>query len=429
MDPAQAPAPHPPPRPIHHRRGIEQYFRVLGPGVVSGAADNDPSGVVTYTQVGATTGFHLLWLMLVSTLVLYVLEEMSARLGIVHKRGLAHVMRERFGFGPAMTLGALFIASNVVTLSADLTGTATALGLLVGAPWQVFVVPLAAILSLVLVRGSYAQISRGLLLLTPLFLLYVVTGFWVRPDWGLVLRSTFVPSLSLTSQYLTAALGLLGATLTPYMFFWQTEEEVEHQRSVSDLKVEQIDVAVGMIYANLVFSFIILTAAATLFASGGGQRSLRSVEEAATALRPLLGDVAFVPFGVALLASGLISVPVMAAATAYLVAEVAGWREGLDRSASQARGFYVVLVSTLATGAGFALLGVDPVFLLFWSQVLNGAVLPILFTLLLLVTNDREIMGPHRNSLFSNLVGWATVGATSALALLTVASLLEGRAA
>ena len=403
-----------------------QFFRVLGPGVVSGAADNDPAGVITYTQVGASTGYSLLWLMAVSTVVMYVLEEMSTRLAVVHRQGLAHVLRERFGFRSAAVLGAVFVASNVATLGADVAGGAIALELISGIPWQVFVVPLTALVGYVLVRGSYAQISRFLLVLTPIFFLYVVTGFWVGPDWGEVLRATVVPPIRLDVGYLAAALGLLGATLTPYMFFWQTDEEVESNRTVADLAGERLDVAAGMVYANLVFYFIILTAAETLYRQGATQIQLGTVQDAASVLKPLLGNAAFLMFGIALFASGVIAVPVMAAATAYLVSELTGWREGLDRPMAQARGFYVVLLSTLASGAAFALLGVNPVALLFWSQVLNGALLPILFALLIVVASDRRIMGEHANGLAANVVGWATVVATTALAALTFAGLLRG---
>lgn len=414
-------------RPSHHRRSIRQFFKVLGPGVVTGAADNDPSGVVTYTQVGAFTGFGLLWLMVIATLVLYVLEEMSTRLAIVHKHGLARVMRERLGFKLALVLGAGFAASNAATLAADIAGSAAAAELLTTLPWQLFVLPFTAAVGYLLVRGTYAQVSRFLLLLTPLFLLYVAAGFWARPDWGGVLRAIIAPPVSLSTDYLAAALGLLGATLTPYMFFWQTDEEVEGHRRIADLEDERLDVAAGMVYANVIFSFIILTSAVALHRPDGGQLQLGTVRDAATALKPLLGDLAFALFGLALITSGVISVPVMAAASAYLVSEVAGWRAGLDRPVARARGFYVVMLSTLAIGGAFALLGVNPVDLIFWSQVLNGALLPILFTVLLLVTNDPRIMGRHTNGLASNAVGWATVVATAALAVLTILSLLGRR--
>ncbi len=413
-------------RPLHHRRGFRQYFRILGPGVVSGAADNDPSGVVTYTQVGVSTGFGLLWLMVVSTVVLYVLEEMSARLGVVHKRGFAYVLRERFGPRTAAVLGGIFVASNVATLGADIAGASAAIGLVTGLPWRLFVLPFGAVVGYALIKGSYAQISRVLLLLTPIFFLYIVTGFWVRPNWAAVLHATLVPPIRISSWYFTAALGLLGATLTPYMFFWQTDEEVESHRQVSDLADERLDVAAGMIYANLVFYFIILTAAATLFHPGNPAVRLSTVGEAAAALRPLLGGAAFAMFAVALVASGLMAVPVMAAATAYLVSEIAGWREGLDRTVAQARGFYVVLIATLGTGALFALFSVNPILLLFWSQVLNGALLPVLFAALVVVTSDPRIMGEHTTGTLSKAIAWLTVAATAALTIVALAGLIRG---
>ncbi len=427
MEQARSPSRPLPPRAEHrqsyHRRTWRQFFQVMGPGIVSGAADNDPAGVVTYIQVGATTGTGLLWLMLLSTPMLYYLEEMSTRLGVVTKRGIGRILRAHYGSLIAAAIIAPVVLSNIITIGADLAGTGAALEVLTGIAWAWWTVPLAALLALTLIFAGYRTISRFLLLLTPLFALYIITGVIVRPPWSAVLRATFIPSIAVTSTFLTAALGLLGATLTPYMFFWQTTMEVEAHCTVDQLPDENIDVAVGMIYANLIFYFVILVAGVVFY--GRGVR-VETVAGAAASLRPLAGPGAGLLFGLGVLVSGIMSVPVMAACTAYGLAELFGWSEGLDKRVWQARGFYLVLAGALGVGAAIPLLHVTPVILMFWSQVINGFLLPPLFIVLLLLCNDRRILRAHTNRPASNLVGWGTVLLTSGLAILTLRQLLAG---
>ena len=406
----------------HHRRSVRQFFQVMGPGVVSGAADNDPSGVITYIQVGATTGFSLLWLMLLSTPILYCLEEMSTRIGVVTKRGLTHALCARHGRRLAAAIVLPVIASNIVTIGADLVGTASGAQLLTGIPWDWWILPIAGSLAYLLVAASYCALSRVLLMLTPLFLLFVAAGIIVHPNWAQVLRGTFVPSVQFTPTFVAAALGLLGATLTPYMFFWQTTETVEAHETVSDLADANLDVAGGMVYANLVFYFIILASAAVLFGHGG----IDTVAGAAAALRPVAGPAATALFAVGIVTSGVLSVPVMAACSAYALSEIFGWHEGLDRKVGQARGFYVLLGASLVVGSAIGLLRVPPVALMFWSQVLNGIVLAPLIAALTLLANDSRVVRAHRSHPLANAVGWGTVAMTVALAALTIGQLVAG---
>ncbi len=407
----------------HHRRTWRQYFQVMGPGIVSGAADNDPAGVITYIQVGATTGSGLLWLMLLSTPMLYYLEEMSTRLGVVTKHGIGRILKIHYGNRLAAAVILPVVLSNTITVGADLAGTSAALGLLTGIVWQWWVVPLAALMAFSLIYASYRTISRFLLLLTPLFVLYIITGFIVRPHWDAVLRATFIPSIQFTPTFLTAALGLLGATLTPYMFFWQCTEEVEAHRKVEDLPDENTDVAAGMLYANLVFYFIILVAGVVLYGKGV---NVQTVNDAAKSLRPLAGAGAGLLFSLGLVVSGILSIPVMTASTAYGLAELFGWVEGLDKKIWQARGFYLLLAGGLAVGAVVTLMGISPITLMYWSQIINGFFLPPLFVVLLLLCNNRRILRHHTNGLASNVVGWGTVLVTTALAALTLQQLLGG---
>lgn len=394
----------------------------MGPGIVSGAADNDPAGVITYIQIGATTGFSLLWLMLLSTPILYFLEDMSARLGIVGKHGIARVLCRRYGTAAAFVIVIPTLFSNVITIGADLSGTAAAVQLLTGVRWVWWVIPIAALLGVLLVGASYKVVSRVLLILTPLFLLYIAAGFIVHPRWMDVLRATFVPQIQFSPTYLAAALALLGATLTPYMFFWQTTEEVEGHERVADLADERVDVAAGMLYANLVFYFIILVAAVVIPRGAAG---IGTVLEATKTLRPVAGPLATVLFAIGFLVSGIMAIPVMVACSAYTLAELLGWAEGLSKKVWQARGFYVLLSGALVVGVLIALAGISPVALMFWSSVVNGLLLAPLFLVLLMLCNDPQVVRGHRNGPLANLVGGGAVLLTLGLGVLTVVQLLS----
>jgi Mn2+/Fe2+ NRAMP family transporter len=407
----------------HHRRTWRQFFKVMGPGVVSGAADNDPAGVMTYIQIGATTGTGLLWLMFLSTPMLYYLEEMATRLGCVHKRGIARILRNTYGARIAAAVVGPVVLANIITVGADLSGTGAALQLLTGIAWEWWIIPLAALMAYSLIFASYRVISRFLLLLTPLFVLYIITGFIVRPHWDAVLRATLIPPIQFTPTYLTAALGLLGATLTPYIFFWQTTEEVEAHAKVEDMADQNVDVAAGMFYSNLVDYFIILVAAIVFFGKGV---EIQTVSDAAKSLRPLAGAGAGLLFSLGIIVSGIMSIPVMTASAAYGLAELFGWAEGLDKKIWQARGFYVLLAGAAAVGAAIALLRISPVTLMYWSQVITGFLLPPLFVVLLLLSNNPRIVRRHTNRIMSNVVGWGTVILTSVLAVLTIGQLIRG---
>lgn len=392
----------------------------MGPGIVSGASDNDPAGIVTYIQIGATTGFGLLWLMALSTVMMYYLEEMSTRLGVVTKQGIARILRSHYGPAVALVVVVPLLVSNIISIGADLAGTGAALDLVTGIPWDRWILPIGLALGVTLVYASYRVVTRFLLLITPLFLLYVIEGFIVHPNWAAVVRDTLLPPVRFTPGYFAAALGLLGATLTPYIFFWQTTEEVEGRRTVRELAAEAADVAVGMTYSNLVCYFIILVAGVVL---AGREAGISTAAEAAASLRPIAGPAAGTIFALAIVVSGIMAIPVMAACSAYALAETFGWVEGLDKKVWQARGFYVVLGGALAVGAAIALFRIPPVVLMFWSQVLNGWLLVPLFMVLLLLSSDRRVCRGHTNRTASLVVGWGTVLLTLALVLLSLEQL------
>lgn len=261
---------------------------MMGPGIVTSAANNDPAGVVTYLQVGATTGFGLLWLLLVSTPMLYVLQEMSNRLGTLTQRSIAGLLRSRYGRIGAWGIVAPLVLSTTISVGADLAGTSAAIQLVTGIHRSWWVIPLAVFLGYTLIVGSYRTISRGLLWLTPLFLTYVVTGVMIHPPWAATLHAALVPSVRLTPGFPEAALGLLGATLTPIVFFWQATEAVKRRRTRAELSHVNLDIATGAVYVNLIFWFIIVVSGVLLFDRGVGPLT---IAEAASTLRPLAGPL------------------------------------------------------------------------------------------------------------------------------------------
>jgi len=396
------------------RRSFRHYFKALGPGVITGAADNDPAGIATYSIVGATTGYSLLWLMLITVPMLTVVEEMSARVGAVTKRGLARVLKDEYGKPVAFFAVFVLAMCNLATIAADMSGVAAGLELITGISWKLFVVPVTVVIGYFMVARSYRAVSRFLFLLTPVFLLYVVDAILARPDWTQVLTKTFVPSLSLSAPALTAAVGLLGTTISPYLIFWQATEEVEIHKSVSQLKEESFDVFVGMLLSNLVFYFIIIAAGAVIFPQ---HIPIQTARDAALALKPLAGNLAFALFSIGLIGSGLIAVPVLAASTAYAAAEVFERPAGLSKDIHHARFFYAVIPGSLAFATVALLANLDPIAMLYYSQVLDGILMPVLIYLLIRVTNDPRLMGKHTNGPIARSIGWFTMLVMAAFAI------------
>lgn len=399
------------------RRHLKDYFKITPAGTITGAADNDPSGIATYTQVGALTKFSQLWLMLLTIPMLVEVEEMSARIGVVAKKGLARVIKDNYGFRAALLVSLVLLVCNITTLGADIAGMAAALGLLTKIPWYWFIIPIALILGFLLIKENFKFVNRFLFILTPFLFLYVITAFIVDPPWREVIRATFIPQIKLSVPYLMAAVALLGTTISPYLIFWQTTEEIEEKKAVKDLKEENAGVISGMIYANLIFYFVVLCAGAVLF-SQFEEGGIKTAADAALALKPLAGDLAWLLFALGILFSGLIAVPVLAASSAYALAEVLGFKEGLDKTLSQAQSFNIIMILSLVVGAGLVLLGLSPIQMLFYSQVLQGILTPILIIFLLKICNSKNIMGQHTNTRWDNFVGWGTAALMAGFSIL-----------
>ena len=417
--PAHAPGP---------RERVHRFFSSLGPGVITGAADDDPSGISTYSVAGAAFGYAPLWTALFSFPLMAAVQLMCARLGLVTGRGLAGVVRRRYPRWVLWGACALLVAANVVNIGADLGGMAEATELVTGVSSLVWTPLYAGLIVSLLFWSSYLHIVRVFKWLTLVLFAYVLTAFLSRPDWYAVLRSTFVPRVEWSSDYLATFVGILGTTISPYLFFWQAAEEVEEERAqgrrsvarrkgatAEELRRARTDVLTGMFFSNLVMYFIILTTAATLHAHG--QTDITTARQAAEALRPLAGEGAYLLFTIGLVGTGMLGVPVLAGSCAYALSEAAAWRGSLEDRPRLARKFYAVLAASMALGLALDFLGFDAVKMLFWSAVTNGVLAPPLIVLVVLLTNDPKVMGRHTNRPLLRVLGWATAALMAAAAV------------
>jgi NRAMP (natural resistance-associated macrophage protein)-like metal ion transporter len=414
---------------------LRGFFADLGPGLTTGAADDDPSGISTYSVTGASFGYAPLWTALFSFPLMLSVQLMCARLGMVTGRGLAGVVRRRYPRGVLWTACALLAVANVFNIGADLGGMAEATGMVTGLDSRLLVPVYALLIVSLLFWSSYRQIARAFKWLTLVLFAYVGAGILARPDWHAVVGATLVPHVELTAQYVAVFVGILGTTISPYLFFWQAGQEVEEERargraalpdregaSDAEIRRSNIDVTVGMFFSNSVMYFIILTTAATLHAHG--LTEITTAREAAEALRPLAGDGAYWLFTLGIIGTGVLSVPILAGSCAYAVAEAAAWRGSLDDRPKNARGFYGVVAVAMLVGLALDFLGFDAVTMLFWCAVVNGVLAPPLVVLVVLLTSDPSVMGPRRtNPRWLRALGWTTaaVMGTAALALFATA--------
>ncbi|MBI4492731.1 MAG: Nramp family divalent metal transporter [Chloroflexi bacterium] len=415
--PALCRASAPPVRPA--RVSPSRVLRALGPGVVAGASDNDPTSVATLVVIGSTVGYGLNWLIVLVLPMLVAVQIISARVGLLTRCSLEQAIRGRFGKPWALVAMLFVLAVNVITIAADLEGGAAALGLLVGLEWRWFVLPFALVVAALLLFGSYDEVQHVLRYVLVIFVAYVAAALLARPDWGEVARSTLVPRFEWSPDYVRGALALLGTTLTSYVYFWETIEEREERRPPQDLPLVEVDAAVGMVVTVAVFWFIAVSTAATL---GAAHQPVTTADEAARALAPVAGPYAGLIFAVGLLASAVLAVPVLAGTTAYVLADAFGWKSGLSEPVQPATlPFYGVVVGSLALGAALTYAGVAPIALLFFAGIVGGLGTPLLLVLLLLLGQDRAVMGEQRVPGWLAAIGWFTCVLVSLAGLLYLA--------
>jgi NRAMP (natural resistance-associated macrophage protein)-like metal ion transporter len=406
----------------HRVRGFG-YFSRLGPAVVTGAADDDPSGIGTYSQVGAAFGFGLLWLCVVTLPLAAAVQELAARLGLATGHGLATSIGRRYSRSVLYGAVALVATANVINIGADLGAMASSVCLLIPLPYLLVIVAMAAAILVIEITVPYASYARVLRWLTFSLVAYVGVLFIIDVDWAEVLRATFIPSGGMSRAELGAVIAILGTTISPYLFFWQASEEIEEEeRSGSDpnapvdgrhMQAMRGDVAAGMGSAVLVMFAIMVAAASTLHVEG--ITTVRTAAEAASALEPVAGRFASLLFTLGIIGTGALAVPVLAGSTAYALTEAFGWHEGLSKTFRQARGFYVIIGGAMVVGLVMDLVGIDPIRALYLAAILNGLAAPPLILLMMLLGNDRRTVGEHRSGRLSNsLVGLALLAMVAA---------------
>jgi len=416
------------------RRRVRHFFSELGPGLITGAADDDPSGISTYSVTGASFGYAPLWTALFSFPLMVSVQLMCARLGMVTGLGLAGVIRRRYPRWVLWGACSLLIVANVVNIGADLGGMADATALVTGVNSLVWTPIYATLIISLLFWTTYSFIAKVFKLLTLVLFAYVITAFLSHPDWRVVLRSTFVPHVEWSSAYLATFVGILGTTISPYLFFWGASQEVEEERkrgrqtleeregaTDEELRKSRTDVITGMFFSNLVMYFIILTTAATLHAQG--HTNIDTAQQAAEALKPLAGNGAYLLFTLGLIGTGMLGVPVLAGAAAYAVAEARNWRGTLEDKPRLAKKFYAIVASAMLLGLVLQYAGFNAVKMLFWSAVLNGVLAPPLIVLVVLLTSSQTIMGERANPPILKWLGWITAAVMTAAAVAMFATM------
>lgn len=404
---------------------------VLGPGLVTGAADDDPSGIGTYSQIGAAFGYKLAWTMPFAFPLLAAIQQVCAEVGAVTGRGIAQNLRRHYSPWLLRFVVLLLLVANVINLGADLGAMGAVLAMLVPGPILAFTFGFALFSILLEILVSYAIYARVLKWATLSLFAYVGVVFVAHVPWDQALEGILIPRFAFTKEEAMALVAVMGTTISPYLFFWQAGQEVEEQhrlhhkplylspkRAGAELKRIRVDTLIGMGFSHLVALFIILASAATLHANG--VRDIESAAQAASALRPVAGDLAFALFATGMIGTGLLAVPILAGSAAYAVSETFGWVEGLDRKWKEAKAFYVVILVATLGGAALNMLAIDPMKTLYWAAVVNGMLAPPLMVILMLMGRNHAVMGNLVISKRLEAVGWLATAVMSAVAIIFV---------
>jgi NRAMP (natural resistance-associated macrophage protein)-like metal ion transporter len=401
------------------------FLSILGPGLITSSADNDAGGIFTYAQAGAKYGYDMLWLLAITTLALLVVQEFNARLGVVTGKGLADLIRERFGVRITMLAMVLLLIANVATTVAEFAGIALA-----GEAFNIsryVTVPLAAIMVWFLVlRGTYAVVEKVFLALSVIYFSYIVSGFLVHPDWGQLLQHTVHPHTNLLdSGYLLLAVALVGTTITPWMQFFLQASVVDKGLRVGELNYARADVFIGSVFTDVIAFFIIVATAATLHAHG--ITNITNAAEAAQGLVPFAGQFAKALFAIALLGASLLAASVLPLSTAYAVTEAFGWERGVGFSIREAPAFFIIFTGLIAIGSlAIMVPGLPLATAAFLSQDVNGVILPAILIFMFILINDKRAMGKYVNGRFANTVGGVTIGGVIVLNVSLLLSTLPG---
>jgi NRAMP (natural resistance-associated macrophage protein)-like metal ion transporter len=399
---------------------IRRFFSVLGPGLITGAADDDPSGIATYSIAGAQLGTSLLWTAFITWPLMAPVQMMCARIGLCTGKGLGGALRQKFPKQVVAIVALALLIANTINVGADLSGMAEAAQMLTGLNSHYFVVFFGGTIAFATLRFRYYQLANVLKWLAASLFAYVITAIVIRPDWSTIVYDTFVPSWPKGHEAWATLVAILGTTISPYLFFWQASQEVEEEKAMGrrmivqrqgatsrEIRDRKLDVGVGTFFSNLVMYFIILTTALTLHVHG--QTNIETSSQAASALAPLAGKFAATIFTLGILGVGFLAIPTLTGSAAYAFAETFHWRQGLDQKFKSARAFYGVIILSTIVGIGLDFASVNPVKALFWTAVINGLLAPFLLVGILMVASDAKIM----NKQCSSLLGRSVVGLTA----------------
>jgi NRAMP (natural resistance-associated macrophage protein)-like metal ion transporter len=397
---------------------LKKILKIIGPGFITGASDDDPSGIATYSQTGAQFGFTQLWTALFSFPFMTVVQEMCGRIGLVTGNGLAGIIRRNYPKPILIVAVSIVTIANTINIGADLGAMASAAQLIVPIPFIVLLIGMTVFTLILEVFVSYPTYARFLKYLTFSLFAYIITVFVVKQNWTKIIFSTLIPSFTLGKEYILNIVALLGTTISPYLFFWQADEEVEEEieqhklvrigygkpkLAAHDIQKMRIDTFAGMFFSNLVMFFIIATTASTLFPNG--ITHIETADQAAKALKPFAGDFAYLLFALGIVGTGLLAVPILAGSASYAISEAFNWKAGLSKKFTQAHGFYGVITIATLIGLLVNFTPIKPFQMLYYTAILNGICAPPLLVLILLIANNKKIMGKHTNSLFSNITG------------------------
>jgi NRAMP (natural resistance-associated macrophage protein)-like metal ion transporter len=398
--------PSPQKRPYHR----SLWEKIAGPGLITGASDDDPSGIATYSQAGARFGLSTLWTAVVTYPLMVAIQEMCARIGLITGHGLTGVLKRNY---PKTVLWLIVLVSFpaiTLNIAADLAGMGAVLNLLIPqVPDHLFSAVIGVAILYFVIRWPYRRIADVLRWFCLSLLCYLVVPFLYRQDWGQILRHTLLPEIRLTAEFMAVIVGILGTTISPYLFFWQASMEVEEVKSrhlVIDKRIigeMRREVGSGIFFSNLVFYFIILATGTVLFREG--IHEINTVEDAARALRPLAGELSYLLFSVGVLGTGMLAVPVLAGSLSYMISEALDWDEGLDKKFHEAKGFYLVMIISVLIAVCINLLDISPVKTLLLTAIVYGLTAPLLIGMILHISNRRDIMNGNVNSLLQNILG------------------------
>ncbi len=414
-----------------------RLLKVMGPGLITGASDDDPSGIGTYAQAGARYGYATLWTTLAMLPMMTSVQYICAKIGLVNGRGLAGVLREHYPRAVLYPAVFALVAANTINAGADIGAIAAAINLLVPIAPGLLIVPVGFSILALQVFGSYRLIARVFKYLALALLAYIGAALFAHPDVLDVLRGTLIPTIRLDPAFIAILVALLGTTISPYLFFWQASQEVEEEISIGrkqlwqrqgatkgELKYALWDTIVGMTFSEIVAYFIILATGATLFTSG--RHDINSATDAALALRPIAGDAATVLLAVGLIGAGVLAIPILTGAAAYGVSEAFNWKAGLDEKPGRAPRFYLVIAFATLVGVGINFLGINPIDALVLTAVLNGFLAPPLLVLVMLISNNRNVMGERTNGRALNVLGWTTAVVMGLAAIALVVTTVAG---